>query len=97
MVPVNGFDSASFTDIAIRIGWSSYSGLWDGPGTSYCSVAGVIGVSHCIMAASCIPTLLGAILTKETNKLSKNKTNKVKNNKKKLFKIIFPSLYRVNS
>ena len=97
MAPVNGFGSDSFMDIAMCVGRSSYSGLWDGPGTSYYSVAGVVSISCCIMAASCIRTLLGAIFIKKMNKLSKKKQIKVKNNKKKLFQIVFFSLDRVSS
>ena len=59
--PVKGFGSASFTDIITRVFRTSYSGLWDGPGASSCYVAGVVGVSLCIRAASCIRTPLGAI------------------------------------
>ena len=54
VAPVNGFGSASFTDIATQIASSSYSGLWDGPGAFFCYVAGVVGISRCIIAASCI-------------------------------------------
>ena len=68
VAPVNGFGSASFMDITTCVVWNSYSGIWDGPGTSYCYVASVASVSRCIMAASCIRTLLGVIFSKKTNK-----------------------------
>ena len=72
MVPVNGFGSASFMDIATCVAGSSYSGLLDGPGASYCYAAGVVGISCCIIAASCIRTLLDAISSIRIGKLSKN-------------------------
>ena len=46
MVPVNGFVSASFMDIAIHIAGTSHSGRWDSLGAFYCYSAGVIGISH---------------------------------------------------
>ena len=58
VVPVNSFSSAIFTDIVIHISETSYFGHWDNPGASYCYSAGIVGVSHCIMAESCIRTLL---------------------------------------
>ena len=61
MAPVKGFGSASFMDIVTHVFRTSYSGLQDGPGASSCYVAGVVGVSRCIRAASCIHTWLGAI------------------------------------
>ena len=72
MALVNGFRSAIFMDIAMCIAETYYSGLWVDPRASYCYSAGVVGVSHCIMAVSCIYTLLGAIFLIKTNKLSKN-------------------------
>ena len=61
VVPVKGFGSASFMDIITRMVGTSYLGLQDAPGASSCYVAGVVGVSRCIRAASCIRTRLGAI------------------------------------
>ena len=51
MAQINGFGSTIFIDIATCVVGTSYSGLWDGPGVSYCYVIGVVGISHCIMAA----------------------------------------------
>ena len=78
VAPVNSFGLASFIDIAMCVALSSYFGLWDGPGASYCSVAGIVGISHCIMPASCIRTLLGVIFAVKMNKQSKNSINKIK-------------------
>ena len=61
MAPVKGFDSDSFMDIATRVVRTSYLGLQDGPGASSSYVAGVVGISRCIRAVSCICTCLGAI------------------------------------
>ena len=61
VAPVKGFGSASFMDIVNCMVGTSYLGLQDGPGASSCYIAGVIGVSRCIGAASCIFTHLGAI------------------------------------
>ena len=44
MVPVNGFVLAIFMDIAMHVAGTFYSGLWDGPGASYCYYAAVVGV-----------------------------------------------------
>ena len=72
MALVNDLSSVSFKDIAIHIAGKSYSGLWDGLGASYCYFVGVIGISCCIMAASYIWTILGAIFSIKTDKQSKN-------------------------
>ena len=61
MAPVKGFGSASFMDIIICVVGTFYLGLWDGPGASSCYDSGVVGVSRCIRAVSCIRTHLGAI------------------------------------
>ena len=74
MAPVNGFSSASFKDVAICVVCTFYSGLWDDPGASYCYYACVVGILYCIIAVSCICTLLGAILLIKTDNLSKNLT-----------------------
>ena len=74
MAPVNTFGSDSFMDIATQVAGSSYSGLWDGPRASYCYVSGVVSILYCIMAASCIQTLLGAISLIKTTKKSKSLT-----------------------
>ena len=68
MAPVNSFSSASFMDIATCIAATSYSGPWDSLGASYGYFSGVVGVSRCIMAASCVYTLLGAISSIKTGK-----------------------------
>ena len=68
MALVNGFSSASFTDIAMVVAKTTYSSLWDGSGASYCCSAGVVGIPHCIMAVSCIYTLLGATFSIKTAK-----------------------------
>ena len=75
IAPVNGFSSANFIDIAKCVDVTSYSSLQDGPGAFYCYSAGVIGISHCIMAVSCICTLLGAIFSIKTDKKSKKSSN----------------------
>ena len=80
MVPLNGFISASFMHIAIQVAGTSYSGPRVGPGASYCYSAGVVGILCCIMAASCIHTLLGANFSIKTDKLNKNSTTLIKIN-----------------
>ena len=61
-MPVNGFSSDNFTDITIFVAITLYSGRQDGPGASCCYSAGIVVISHCIIAVSCIFILLGAIL-----------------------------------
>ena len=61
MALINGFNSASFMDIVTHVPETSYSGLWDGFRASYCYSADVLSVSRCIITASCIHSLLGAI------------------------------------
>ena len=78
MAPVNGFGSISFMYIAMCVAGISYSGFQDGPGASYSCSAGVVGILHCIMAESCIRTLLGAFSLIITDKLSKKFTKKIK-------------------
>ena len=68
MAPINGFNSDILMNIAMNIAVTSYSGLWDGPGASYCYSSGVVGILHCIMAVSCTHTLLGAIFLIKTDK-----------------------------
>ena len=68
VVPVNGFGSAYYMDIALYIALASYSGLQDGTGASYCYSTGVVGIFRYIMAASCIFTLLSAIFLIKTDK-----------------------------
>ena len=67
-MPVNGFGLACFIDIARCVAKTSYSDLWDGLRASYCYSSGVVGISRCIMAASCIHTLLGANFLIKMNK-----------------------------
>ena len=62
VVPVNGFSSARLINMTIFVAETSFYGRWDGLGTSYCYFAGIVVVPHCTMVASCIHTLLEAIL-----------------------------------
>ena len=71
MAPVNSCSSASLMDIAMHMSGTSYSGCWGGFGASYSYFAGIFGVSHCIMAVSCIYTLLAAIFLIKVDKLIK--------------------------
>ena len=68
MAPVNGLNSDSFMDIAMFVAGTSYYGYQDGPRASYCFSEGVIGVLHCIMAASCMQNFLIAIFLIKTGK-----------------------------
>ena len=75
---VNGFDSAIFLDITTNVARVSFSSCQDSPGASCCYSSGIIDVSHCIMAISCICTLLGAVFINKIDNLKKiNKQVKV--------------------
>ena len=74
MAPVNGFTSANSTNTATHIAKASYSVCCDSPGASYFYSSSIIAVPYCILAASCIFTLLGAIFFNRLNKPNKDLT-----------------------
>ena len=61
MVPVICLSSANLTDITTPIAWTSYSYPLYSFGVSYNSSKGIAFVPFCIMATSCICTLLQSI------------------------------------
>ena len=61
IAPLYGFSLVILTDITTHVVWIYYSYHWDGPGASYIYFAGIASSFHCIMAVSCIYTLLEAI------------------------------------
>ena len=58
---VNSFGSASFINMATYVARTTFSGFQDGLEASYCYFFGIVIIPHCIMAVSCICTLLGVI------------------------------------
>ena len=62
MAPMDVFYSACFVDITTDIAGTSYFSCWDSFGTSCCYSVGIVDISYCIMAISCIPTILRTIL-----------------------------------
>ena len=67
-MPVKGFNSASLTYIATCVAISSYFCHLNDPGASYGYYTGIVAILYCIIAASCIHTLLRAIFLGKKDK-----------------------------
>ena len=61
MVQVNDFFLVILADITTYVAWTPYFCYLGSLGASYGNSEGIVSVPCCIIAASCIFTLLGAI------------------------------------
>ena len=63
----NSFALANLIETTSYIAETFYSCFWDGLGASNSYAKGIIAIIYCIVVASCIKTLLGAILLRKKN------------------------------